>query len=66
MPLEHVVQIIEQGRCFTFRQDERPPLSFWRVESEGRVFLSPFRVTGGEQPAFFLEAVRCAVKFYGL
>jgi hypothetical protein len=37
MEPERIVQLDYIGRRFTFRVDRDPPLSFWRVESEGRI-----------------------------
>jgi hypothetical protein len=59
--MKHIVRLIESGRVYTFRVDRDPPLSFWRVEMDGREpFLSPLRVTGNEQPAFFRALARTA------
>ena len=49
-------------RVYTFRIDPDPPLAFWRVESEGRVYKSPLRVIGDETPAFFRSLASAADK----
>lgn len=51
--LEPVVQIEIEGRRFTVRVDRNGPLAFWRVECGERVYRSPMRVLGDEQPDFF-------------
>ena len=47
--LEPVVQLIHKGQEFSFLVDLMPPLRFWGVESEGRVYRTPIRVKGDEQ-----------------
>jgi hypothetical protein len=60
MTIEHVVQVVEQGRRFTFRVEQDPPFGgFWCVETSGRGPIPfPLRVTGTEQPAFFQTLAR--------
>jgi hypothetical protein len=53
MELERVVQLTHNGQRFNFRVDHDPPLAFWTVESAGRLYRSPLRVMGNEQPALF-------------
>jgi hypothetical protein len=53
MSVERVVHLAHKGQRFTFRIDPRPPLKFWRVESAGRIYVSPLSVTGHELPPFF-------------
>lgn len=60
--METVVQLEHEGRRYTFRVDHDPPLAFWRVECEGRVYLTPMRVMGGEEPEFFRGIVEAAMK----
>lgn len=60
--LEPVVQPTHKGQQFTFRVDPMPPLAFWRVESEGRIYRSSMRVVGDEQPAFFGELADAALR----
>ena len=56
------VQLDLDGRQFTFRVDDDPPLSFWRIESEGKVFRSPMTVSGNEEPEFFRALARTAIE----
>jgi hypothetical protein len=58
--VDRIVQLSHAARLHTFRIDPDPPLAFWRVESEGRVYRSPLRVLGDEQPAFFRELAQVA------
>lgn len=55
MALNPVIQLTHNGQLFTFRWDPEGPfsLAFWLVESEGRVYRSPTRVTGREQADLF-------------
>jgi hypothetical protein len=62
-----VVRCEYPGRQLTFRIDDRPPLRFWRVECEGRVFHSPLTVSGNEIPElFFPSLARASVAHHGL
>jgi len=51
--LERVVQVIHEGRIFTFRTDADSPLAFWCVELDGQVHPLAFRVMGDEGLEFF-------------
>jgi hypothetical protein len=60
--LEQIVQLEHEGRRFTFRIDRDSPLSFWRIECDGRVYPAPLRVRGDEPPEFFRKLVRTAIE----
>jgi hypothetical protein len=62
MELEPVVVLDHKGRRFTFRIDRDPPLAFWRVESEGRIYRAPARVLGDEQRGFFAAVADVALR----
>lgn len=64
--LERVVRLHHAGRVFTFRVDDDPPLAFWRIESDGRRYLTPLRVTGEETEAFFRALADTAVERHEL
>lgn len=64
--LERVVQLHHAGRIFTFRVDHDPPLAFWRIESDGRSYISPLRVTGDETEAFFRSLADTAIERHEL
>ena len=63
--LEPVVQLTHKGQLFTFRADRDSPPSFWRVESEGRIYGSPAEVSGNEQPEFFRMLADTALREWG-
>ena len=60
--VERALPLDLDGRQCVFRVDDDPPLSFWRIESEGRVFRSPIAVSGNEVLGFFRALARMAVE----
>jgi hypothetical protein len=65
--LERVVELIHRdGRRFTFRVDHQPPLAFWRIECDGRSYVSPMRAKGDETPDFFRSLITLAIIDGGL
>ncbi len=62
MDIERVVTLDHDGRHLTFRVEKLPPLAFWSVESEGRIYPSPVHVSGDELPAFFRAPADAALR----
>ncbi len=66
MDSERPVELIHKGRRFLFQVDGDPPLGFWRVECDGREYVSPISVTGDETPEFFRSLASLAIVDGGL
>lgn len=66
MTIERVVRLRHAGRVFTFRVDHDPPLAFWRIEADGRRYLTPMRVSGDETEAFFRALADTAMERHEL
>jgi hypothetical protein len=57
-----VVKLDHKGHRFPFTGDRRDAFTFWRVESEGRVYPSPMEVSGEETPDFFRALADAALE----
>jgi hypothetical protein len=63
--MERIVQIVDDGRLYTFRIDHDPPLAFWRIEVAGRPpYKSPIRASGDEPTEFFVKMAKLAESEY--
>jgi hypothetical protein len=60
MALETVVQVTLASRVYTFRVERYLSVDFWRIESQGREWHTPIKVTGNETPDFFQEMAEAA------